>query len=133
MAQFGKDLLLKIEDAGTFKTIGGMRSNNFSINDETVDVSSKDSNGFREYMAGAGLRSVSASGSGIFKDAVMMGVVNTKMLAGQHANWQIIVPGFGAYEGSFAISSLSMSGEYNGELSFDLSLESAGEISFTAS
>lgn len=134
MAFRGRDFLLKIEDAanpGVFTTVGGMRSNDFSINDETVDITSKDTNGFREYLAGAGLRSVSASGDGVFRNDDMIKQINTLVMAGDHARWQIIVPDMGVYEGLFAISTFSLSGTFNGELTFNISLESAAEVSFT--
>ena len=47
-------------------------------------------------------------------------------------NTQVIVPGFGTIEGLFQISSLEFSGEHNGEVTFDVSLELAGALTFTA-
>ena len=38
---------------------------------------------------------------------------------------QVIVPDFGTIEGLFQISSLEFTGEHNGEVTFDLALESA--------
>ena len=45
-AQKGRAVLMKIGNAGspeTFTTIGGMRSTTLTLNDETVDVTNKDS------------------------------------------------------------------------------------------
>jgi TP901-1 family phage major tail protein len=44
----------------------------------------------------------------------------------------VVVPDFGTIEGLFQISSLEFSGEHNGEVTFDLALESAGALTFTA-
>jgi TP901-1 family phage major tail protein len=48
-------------------------------------------------------------------------------------NAQVIVPDFGTIEGLFQISALEFAGEHNGEVTFDLSLESAGALTFTSS
>lgn len=134
VAQKGSEFLLKIGDGGgseVFATIGGFRSNGFSINNETVDVTSKDSSGVRALLAGAGVQSFSASGSGVFVDDTAFGLAHTAATAKTIDNWQIVVPGHGTYEGPFQISSLEFAGEYNGEMTYSLSLESAGAITFT--
>lgn len=131
----GKDLLLQILKEGTagdFETVGGIRSNSFSMNGEMVDVTSKDSQGFREYLSGAGLRSASLSGSGVFKNDFRFQQLNRQMLDGIHETWRIIVPDLGSYTGVFAISSLSLTGEHNGEITFSISMESAGALVFDA-
>lgn len=129
----GKDLLLKKEIdgfPGTYAEFAGIRSNSFTFNGESVDITTKDSNGFREFLGGAGIRSMSLSGSGIFNDDTAFGEVNTKMLAGDLVNMEITAPGLGAYTGPFHIGSLEVSGEYNGEATYSISLESAGAITF---
>ena len=44
----------------------------------------------------------------------------------------MVVPDFGVIEGPFQIASLEFGGRHDGEMTFDLALESAGEITFTA-
>src|SRR5204862_1249719 len=72
-AQRGKDLLVKIGDGGspeTFTTVAGLRATTLSFNAQTVDVTNADSvDQWRELLAGAGVKSASFSGSGVFKDA----------------------------------------------------------------
>jgi TP901-1 family phage major tail protein len=46
--------------------------------------------------------------------------------------WQVLVPDFGTIAGPFQITSLEFSGRHDGEVAFDLSLESAGALTFTA-
>src|SRR5688572_21708943 len=70
VAQKGKDLLLKIDNAGSFVTVAGLRSKRIAFNSETVDITDADSAGrWRELLAGAGVQRAAVSGSGIFKDA----------------------------------------------------------------
>jgi len=134
-AQKARNIIIKIDSdgAGTFLTIGGMRSKSFSINEETVDVTDSDSaNSWRELLAGAGVKSASISGSGVFKDSTMEALVLTKKMAGSHSDFQFSVPDLGTFEGEFAIPTLEYSGEYNGEVQFSMSFDSAGALTFTA-
>ena len=135
-AQKGRDLLLRADTPavpGTFETIGGMRSKSLTINEETVDTSDSDSaNQWRELLEGGGIKSMSVSGSGVFKDSAAEQQVLTWKMAGTHPDMEIVVPDLGTFAGSFAIPTLEYSGEYNGEVQFSMSFESAGEITFTA-
>lgn len=129
-AQKGKELLLKIHDGDSYELIGGFKSNDFSIDGETIDITTKDNNGFKELLDGVGVRSISTSGDGIFMNDATFGVAHGHMLAGTHPNCEITVPGFGTYTGKFAITSLQMNGSYEGEVTYSISLESAGPITF---
>jgi TP901-1 family phage major tail protein len=46
-------------------------------------------------------------------------------------NFRVIVPDLGTVEGPFQIATLEYGGQHDGEVTFDLSLESAGALSFT--
>ncbi|MFV2093452.1 MAG: phage major tail protein, TP901-1 family [Hyphomicrobiales bacterium] len=134
-AQKGRDLLLKVDTdgMGTFATMAGMRSHTIALNAETVDVTNAQStNAWRELLAGAGVKSVGVSGSGIFKDAATDATIRGYFFAGTVVDWQIIIPDFGTLQGLFQISSLEYAGEHKGEVAFELALESAGSVAFTA-
>ena len=134
-AQKGKDLLLKVDSdgAGTFTTVAGMRSRGIAFNTETVDITHAESAGrWRELLAGAGAKHAKVSGSGIFKDASSDALVRSYVFAGTIRNWQVIVPDFGTIEGPFQIAAFELTGRHDGEVSFDLSLDSAGELTFAA-
>jgi TP901-1 family phage major tail protein len=47
-------------------------------------------------------------------------------------DWQLILPDFGVIAGPFQIVALEFSGDHAGEVTFDLALESAGELTFAA-
>lgn len=134
-AQKGRDLLLKLDAAGTgsFAAVAGLRSNQISFNAGAVDATSQDSaNQWRELLAGAGIKSASIRGSGIFKDAASDAAIRAIFFAGAIRAWQVAVPDFGTLTGPFQIVSLDFAGRHDGEVSFDLALESAGEILFAA-
>ena len=134
-AQKGKDLLLKVDSdgAGTFTTVAGMRSRGITFNAETVDVTHAESAGrWRELLAGAGAKHAKVTGAGIFKDAASDAIVSDYFFNGTIRDWQVIIPDFGTVEGPFQIAAFDLTGRHDGEVSFELSLESAGELTFTA-
>ena len=134
-AQAGKDLLIKLDmtGAGSFQTIAGLRATRLNFNAETVDVTTLESTGgWRELLGGAGVRSASLSGSGIFKDAATDERARAIFFNGQTPAFRVIVPDFGTIEGPFQITSLEYAGNHDGEATFDLSMASAGAITFTA-
>jgi TP901-1 family phage major tail protein len=134
-AQRGKDLLLKVDEtgAGAFLTVAGLRSRRLQFASATVDASDADSpERWRELIAGAGLKRASLSGSGIFRDAASDGLVRGLFFAGIIRDWQVILPGLGTLAGPFQIVGLDYAGDHDGEVTFEIALESAGLLSFTA-
>ena len=135
VAQKGKDLLLKVDTtgAGAFSTVAGLRSRSVSFNAQSVDITHAESAGqWRELLEGAGVKRASLSGAGIFKDAASDETVRGYFFNGTIRDWQVVIPDFGTVEGAFQITALQFSGQHDGEVSFDLALESAGSLSFTA-
>ena len=134
-AQKGRDLLIKLDQTGTgsFVTVAGLRTRTLAFNAATVDVTNTESVGqWRELLAGAGVRNARITGNGIFKNAASDALVRDTFFTGTIRNWQIIVPAMGTVQGPFQISSLDYAGQYNAEVSFDMTLESAGELTFVA-
>ncbi len=133
-AQKGRDLLLKIDSTGTgiFQTVAGLRSHALAFNAEAVDVSHQESVGqWRELLAGAGLKSAAIRGSGVFKDAASDATIRSAFFDGTIRDWQVIIPSFGTIQGPFQIASLEVGGSHDGEVTFELSLASAGLLTFT--
>lgn len=130
--QAGKDLLIKVDmGSGGFETAAGLRATRLSFNAETVDITSMDSaGGWRELMGGAGMRSAAVSGQGVFRDAASDERLRQVFFDGQTPAFQVIIPDFGIVEGPFQITALDYAGTVNGEATFELSLASAGAISF---
>jgi TP901-1 family phage major tail protein len=134
-AQKGKDLLLKIDadGLGAFQTVAGLRSRTLAFNAETVDVTHQESAGqWRELLAGAGAKTARITGAGIFKDATSDEIIRGVFFNGVIRDWQVIVPDFGVVQGPFQIAAFELTGRHDGEVSFELSLESAGELTFDA-
>ena len=132
VAQRGGALLLKVDISGTMTTIGGLRSTSITLNDEAVDITNKDDGQTRKLLAQAGTSSISVSGSGVFTDSTAEQTIRTAFNASTFKSYNIIIPDLGTYSGSFMIASLEYSGEYNGEVTYSITLESSGSISFSA-
>ncbi len=134
-AQKGKDLLLKLDEdgLGTFTTVAGLRSRGIAFNAQSVDVTNAESAGqWRELLEGAGVKTARISGAGIFKDASSDETIRTYFFAATISDWQIIIPDFGIVQGPFQITALEFTGQHDNEVTFDLSLESAGQLTFAS-
>ena len=133
--QAGKDLLVKVDmtSDGQFETIAGLRATRVSFNAEPVEVTSLDSEGgWRELLAGAGVRSAAISGSGVFRDAGTDERARQLFFDGLTPDFQIVIPSFGIIEGPFQVAAIEYGGSLNGEATYEPSLQSAGQLSFTA-
>ncbi|WP_126975629.1 phage major tail protein, TP901-1 family [Frigidibacter oleivorans] len=133
--QNGKDLLIKLDLTGDrqFETVAGLRATRLSFNAETVEVTSLESaGGWRELLAGAGVKSATISGSGVFRDAATDERARQIFFDGEAPQFQVIVPDFGVVQGPFRITAIDYAGSHNGEATYELTLASAGEMSFVA-
>jgi TP901-1 family phage major tail protein len=130
-AEKGSAFLLKVANGAeppVFSTVAGMRTTQMSVNGEAVNVTSKDSGGWRELLSGAGVRSVSVAASGIFTGSAAEMRVKTNALAGQVDQYELSFESGEKLRGRFLVTRLDYSGDYNGERNYALSLESSGAV-----
>ena len=130
-AEKGSAFLLKVGDGGSppaFATVAGMRTTQMSVNGEAVNVTSKDSGGWRELLSGAGVRSVSVAGSGIFTGSAAEVRVKSNALAGLLDDYELSFESGERMRGRFLVTRLDYAGDYNGERNYTLSLESSGAV-----
>lgn len=132
----GNDFLVKVGDGGApeaFTTIGGMRTNGISINNEMIDVTNKDSAAWKQLEYG-GIKSLSISGSGIMQDVATIKTLMAAILSTVGADKKNfkLVSGLGySFTGSFFISSLELAGDVGKEEHFTLKLDSAAAPTFS--
>ena len=131
-AQLGKSLLLKINISGTMTTVGGMRSTSMTLNDEMVDITNKDSGSQRHLLAAGGVSSMTITASGVFTDTAAETHLRSKFATSTFESYNVIVPDLGTYASKFQITSLEYAGEYNGEATYSLTLESTEAVKFSA-
>lgn len=134
-AKNGKDLLVKVDldGQGVFQTLAGLRATRLSFNTETVDATSLESTGgWRELLGGAGVKSAALSGSGVFRDEATDERARQIFFDGDIPDFQVIIPDFGTVEGPFQITAIEYAGNYDGEATYEVSMASAGALTFTA-
>ncbi len=128
-AQKGKELLLQVDDGvGGYATVGGFKTNDFAINGQTIDVTTKDSNGFKEYLDGGINVSIQTNATGIFMDDAQFEKVHAAALVGSHLDCRITIPDFMTFTGPFVVTSLSLDGNDEAAVGYNIALESAGAI-----
>jgi TP901-1 family phage major tail protein len=137
--QLGRALLVKIGDgeaSETFSNLCGLNSKSLTVNNSSIDVTTPDCTApegalWTETLAG--LKNVSVSGDGFFEDSATAARMNTVAVSADNSvNMQIVVPDFGTYAGAFRIASLEFGGETEGGVTYSVSLESTGAVTFTA-
>lgn len=135
-AQAGKDLLIKVKnDAGspTLVAMVGLRTKSIKFNAEIVDITNSDStNSFRELLGGVGVKSMSTSGAGVAQNFAAIEVLRDMMFDGTLRDCEVVIPGLGTAACKCKISALELGGEHNKELTFSATLESSGDITWTA-
>ena len=135
----GSSFLLKDNSTGTPATIGGLRSTSMTINGEAVDITTKDSNAFissgndkaRDLLQGGGVRSMSITASGVFTDSSTENNIRGFAFDGAIQNYDLIFSDGSKIAGTFLITSYERAGEFNGEETYSLTLESSNTITYT--
>jgi TP901-1 family phage major tail protein len=131
VAEKGSAFLLKVGNGAeppVFATVAGMRTTQMSVNGEAVNVTSKDSGGWRELLSGAGVRSISVAASGIFTGSAAEIRIKSSALAGLLDDYELSFESGERLRGRFLVTRLDYSGDYNGERNYALSLESSGPV-----
>ncbi|WP_298669804.1 phage tail protein [uncultured Sphingomonas sp.] len=127
----GSAFLLKVSDGGSppaWQTVAGMRTTQMSVNGEAVVVTNKGSGGWRELLSGAGVRSVSVSAAGVFTGSVAETRVKANALAGALDDYRLTFESGETMTGRFLVTRLDYAGDFNGERSYTLALESSGAV-----
>lgn len=130
-AEKGSAFLLKITNGATpaiYQTIAGMRTTQLTIAGETVVITNKGSGGWRELLSGAGVRSLSVSAAGIFTGSAGEQRIKANALAGTLDDYELSFEGGDRIRGRFLVTRLDYVGDFNGERSYTVSLESSGPV-----
>ena len=135
----GSSFLLKDNSTGTPATIGGLRSTSMTINGEMVDITTKDSNAFitsgndkaRDLLQGGGVRSMSISASGVFTDSSTENILRGFAFDGAIQNYDLVFSDGSKISGAFLVTSYERAGEFNGEETYSVTLESSNTITYT--
>jgi TP901-1 family phage major tail protein len=131
-AQKGRLVLIKVSAGGTpdvFSTVGGLRTKSLTVNNEQVDITESDTAPWRQLLGDAGLRSVSMSGTGVFKDDSAFNRVEDLSFTGALEDYQLVFGNGDYIQGQFQVASLQWAGDHDKEQQYDVTLESGGVVS----
>ena len=115
-------------------TVGGVgniaiQSKSLSINNEMIDVTNDTSDGWATALAEPGQKSVELSFSGVVENLnLLMSVMNN---TSQIYACTLTYPDGSVVGGDFGFGSFSDSGEYNDKYTFEATMSSSGEVTFT--
>ncbi|WP_298958373.1 phage tail tube protein [uncultured Roseibium sp.] len=139
MASKGRLLLLKIGDGATpteaFTNGCGFRARNFTINNNVVDTTKPDCASPGDtvrYSGEYGIQTLTFSGSGESSDDTQNKRLMNAAREQTDLNQQVVVPGWGTFEGATLIGSFEFSGEAEGTMEFSCDITMTGAITFTA-
>ncbi len=130
-AEKGSAFLLKVGDGAavpSYSTVAGLRTTQLAINGDAVVVTNKGSGGWRELLSGAGVRSVSVSGAGVFTGSAAELRIKANALAGTLDDYELSFESGERLRGRFLVARLDYAGDFNGERSYTMALESSGVV-----
>jgi len=130
-AEKGSAFILKVGDgSGTpvYSTVAGLRTTQLSIAGDGVQVTNKGSGGWRELLSGAGVRQVSISGAGVFTGSAAEARLKSNVLAGLIDDYEVSFESGDRIRGRFLVTRLDYAGDFNGERTYTLALESSGAV-----
>ncbi len=136
--QPGRTLLIKRGDGASpevFSNVCGIATRSISINNNEIDVTVPDcSTPGNKVLANTayGIQKLEVSGDGKFTSVDGHKNVASDALNQATGNYQVVVPGWGTFEGAVMISSYKVSGETEGDADFSIALTLNG-FTFTAS
>ena len=131
-AQRGRLMLIKVGTAAAGTLLGGLRTTNFTMNNQVIDVSTKDTDGWRELLEDGSLKFFSISGDGIFKDSTTDETIRGYVMANTLNTFTLVFPNGDTIEGTFQITNYQRKGDYEGAETYSITLESSGIPTFTA-
>lgn len=130
-AERGSAFLLKIGDGAptpAYATVAGLKTTQLSINGDAIAITNKGSDGWRELLSGAGVRSVSVAASGIFTASSAETSVRALALSGSLQDYELSFESGDRMRGKFLVTRLEYAGDFNGERNYTLALESSGQV-----
>lgn len=135
-AEKGRNILIQISNGlspPTFTSVGGLQSRTITVNNEIVDITNDDTAPQRELLTGAGLKTLTFSGSGVFKDDEAIRRIEN--LAhnpdSNEEEFRFVFENGDYIQGVFHLSTLEFTGEYNGARMYSMTFENASPWTFS--
>lgn len=133
-SQKGRDLLLKIGDGGgpeVFTTVGAARTVSMLLNNQPVDNTTMDSNGFQGLQADAGVQTLEITLEGLFKDTAAEETLRLSAFNRTVKNYQLLFPNGDMLAAAFIIHDYRRGGSFDGLETFSVTFMRSGSSTFT--
>lgn len=131
-ARPGRTLLLRDGLLAVSPVIAAMRSTSFRLDGQSVEVTDLSSpSQHRELLAGAGIASLSISAAGLLTGQTQTQTLVSRVLARSVDDYRLEFDNADVITGPFQLTRFEAAGDYSGEQTYSLTLESAGELTFT--
>jgi predicted secreted protein len=111
--------------------VTGMRTKTITLNNEPIDITSDDDEGFRRFLgADPAERSIDMSVDGVTKDTALIELAaagGNQLISEYTLDFQ----GLGSFVGDFFIGSIELGAPYNDAVTFSANIQSSGPFLFT--
>lgn len=132
-AQRGRLMLLYIgSSADPANLLGGLKSTTFTMNNSVIDVSTKDTQGWRELLEDGSLKFFSIACEGIFKDSTSDETIRGYVFNNSLNTFTFQFPNGDTVTGTFQITNYQRKGDVEGVETYSMTLESSGIPVYTA-
>lgn len=110
--------------------VSGVRTKNLTINNEEIDVTDDDDDGWRSLLNDSGMRSIDMSLEGVTKDSALIAAAasGTNLIA----EYTVEIPTIGTFTGEFRIGNVQLGAPYNDAVTFTADMKSTGAQEFEA-
>lgn len=129
--QKGRDHLIKLGVAGAGGTLAAVKNLTNALTNEAVDVSNKDSAGWRELGEDFGTQSIDITCDGVATDAATYETLKGYAQANSINTFYILGPDGDSVQASFQVTSFQEQSGHNNDLTFSLTLQSSGAVTFS--
>ena len=129
----GRKVNLWAGATATGAPIAGGREHGFTINNEAIDSTDKDSAGWRTLLADPATRSVDVSFSGLMDGATFIALALGTNTTALLADYTVKIDGVGTFTGDFHLSSVELGTPHDDAVELTMTLASSGAIAWTAS
>lgn len=130
-AKSGKLVVLSVGTGQSAVPVMSARTNSFTVNHTTVDVTTKKDAGFAALLSGGGITEVTCSLEGIFLNETYDKQLEQFGFDGSSNAYTLTTSNGAKFEGNFIITAFTVGGTYNEAQTYSFSLKNDGAITYT--
>ena len=126
-AKRGLNVIISVKEGSAFKALAGQRGANLNRSTETLDVSNKVTEGWKEYITGSKEWSIECDGI-LMADDTAFAKLEQFFLEGSEVDVKIGDNTGWGYEGKAIITDFPIEAPYDDALSYTLTLQGTGAL-----